>query len=495
MSDATQGKTIVICCDGTWNTPRDKTNVWRAYQILGQALGGGGHETPLGDDRKFTEGTAGGRPFVIYYDEGVGTTAHHRLEGGAFATGLSLNIKQAYDFLLEHWQPEDRLFCLGFSRGAFSVRSFCGLLGAAGLPQGLATETERQQAVECAFAYYRLAPADRAGSREAAALEGYRRASPSVRFLGVWDTVGSLGVPLPNLPFINGKLLADKIRFHDTALGGNVQTACQAIATSERRGLFKPVLWSRAPGQAKAEDGSTVPQKVLQVWFTGAHGDVGGGYEVSDLPLIALDWMLRRAMDAKLGLDLEPALATLPRNPLGPRHASEADWLGRLTSGEISTMVLRVVGDLPFARLLPLQVLGGLANLFAAPNYDRPMGGECLADDGTFSVGYGERIHESVLDRFRPRCRPANVDLAVESGLPIFRERREIRRPMPSGTMARIDGQDVEIQDLSPSGARLGKVRRLKVGIDYPFKSNHVGDITANVVWAEMDRAGVRFLQ
>lgn len=494
MSAANEGKTIVVCCDGTWNAPKDETNVWRSYLLLASTLEEREPETDL-DDRRITEGTAGGRRYLLYYDQGVGTEKGRRIKGGAFAMGLSANIKQAYAFLLERWQPGDRLFCLGFSRGAFTVRSFCGLLGSAGLAQGLESEAERNQAVERAFAYYRKPPREREQSPEAEALASYQRLFPSVRFLGVWDTVGSLGVPLPNLPFINRKLLADQIRFHDTALGGNVQSACQAMAISERRGLFKPVLWSRAPGQSKAEDESPVPQKVLQVWFTGAHGDVGGGYEVSDLPTITLDWMLRRAMEAGLGLDVEPILTKLPRNALGPRHASEADWLGRLTSGEITDMVLRVVGDLPFARLLPLQVLGGLANLLSAPNYDRPMGGECLGDDGTYSVGYGERIHESVLERFRPRCRPSNLDVAVESGLPVFRERHEIRRPMPSGTMARIDGQDVEIEDLSSSGARLGKVRRLKVGDDYPFHSNHVGDTTANVVWTHANRAGVRFLQ
>jgi hypothetical protein len=197
MAEGNVDKTIVVCCDGTWNKPKDETSVWRSYKLLAKALDQAAPETDLGD-RRITEGSAGGRHYVLYYDGGVGTAERQRLKGGTFAVDLSANIKQAYEFLLERWQQGDRVFCL---------------------------------------------------------------------------------------------------------------------------------------------------------------------------------------------------------------------------------------------------------------------------------------------------------DLAVESGLPIFRERSEVRRLTPPGTTGRIDGQDVEIEDLSPSGARLGKVRRLEVGIDYPFHSNDVGATTASVVWTRRDRAGIRLLQ
>ncbi|HEX6011592.1 MAG TPA: DUF2235 domain-containing protein, partial [Geminicoccaceae bacterium] len=292
---------IVVCCDGTWNKADDQTNVHRTYRLLARCLTGGS-EQPIGDDRLVTRGRApDGRQVYLYYATGVGTRRWQRGSGGLFGAGLGENIRQAYSFLAENAAPDDELFVFGFSRGAFTVRSLCGLLGCAGLPT-----TFCEEAVRAAWRFYRVPPGQRAGSAQEAELVRHEPRGAKVRFLGVYDTVGSLGVSVPQLRWVNGlveRSLGGVIRFHDAALGRNVETACQALAIHERRGTFKPVVWSRAPGLVRRPDGSLGEQRVLQVWFAGSHADVGGGYPQTDLSDIPFDWMVRRAMEEGLQVD------------------------------------------------------------------------------------------------------------------------------------------------------------------------------------------------
>jgi uncharacterized protein (DUF2235 family) len=118
-----------------------------------------------------------------------------------------------------------------------------------------------------------------------------------VRFLGVFDTVGALGLPLDWVKRITADLPHLNLQFHDTRLCGNVDVACQALAIDERRGPYEPTWWEApAPGAA-------LPEKILQVWFPGVHSDVGGGYaDDKSLAEVALGWMLEQAREA--GLDV-----------------------------------------------------------------------------------------------------------------------------------------------------------------------------------------------
>jgi uncharacterized protein (DUF2235 family) len=315
------GGTVVVCCDGTWNKADDQTNVHRTYRLLRRCLGDPLEEL-IGTDRRVTRGTdPDRRPVCLCYDTGVGTERWQKGSGGLFGSGLGQNIRQAYAFLAENTAPDDELFLFGFSRGAFTVRSLCGLLGCAGLPTAFSKE-----AVRAAWRFYRVPPAERAASAEKAELAEHAPRGAKVRFLGVYDTVGSLGVPVPQLRWLNGlaeRALGGVIRFHDTALGRNVETACQALAIHERRGTFKPVVWSRAPGRVRRPDGTTVEQRVLQVWFAGAHGNVGGGYPQTDLSDIAFDWMTRRAVEAGLRVPDAALSAAVNGNCYGFRHDSD----------------------------------------------------------------------------------------------------------------------------------------------------------------------------
>jgi uncharacterized protein (DUF2235 family) len=259
---------LIVCCDGTWMAAEstDVTNVtYMARAIAPTAL----------------DGTTQ----VVFHDPGVGTGNWvDRLTGGAFGIGLVANIVDAYRFLVYNYAPGDEVFFFGFSRGAFTVRSTVGMIRKCGLLQ-------KRHANRVADAH-RLYRSRTIGVDDADA-QRFRAdySHPlSADFLGVWDTVGSLGIP--------GTLLRPLVRwrhgFHDTRLSTTVKRAYHAVAIDERRGPFKPTLWETQPHPT---------QIVEQAWFAGVHSDVGGGYHDRALANITLQWMARRASDAGLAFD------------------------------------------------------------------------------------------------------------------------------------------------------------------------------------------------
>ena len=485
------GGVVAVCCDGTWNDPDDQTNVHRTYRLLGRCLADASEEM-IGDDRRVTRGTAAdGRRVCVYYDTGVGTRRWQKGSGRLFGAGLGENIRQAYAFLAADMAPDDELFLFGFSRGAFTVRSLCGLLGCAGLPARASAA-----AVEAAWRFYRVPPGQRAGSAQEAELVRHEPRGAKVRFLGVYDTVGSLGVPVPQLRWVNGLvewLLGGVIRFHDAALGRNVETACQALAIHERRGTFKPVVWSRAPGLVRRPDGSLAEQRVLQVWFAGSHADVGGGYPQADLSDIPFDWMMRRAMEEGLQVREEVLRAAAGGNCYGSRHDSDRSWIGRVTNGELLQTARAISGGLPlglgaFAWLLDLA-----GNLFTVRSADRRIGGEVEDDDGTFCVPVGERIHSSVLDRYRGEHMPESVHKALAARVEVFRERSDARRP-GAGATSLVNNVACAVEDVSAAGARVGGAAWLVPGSEVTFQGPLGQAVTAAVVWQRDDEAGLRLL-
>lgn len=492
---------IAVCCDGTWNDPGSGTNIRKTFELLGACLHDARTET-LGDDREVARGRApSGEECLLYYDRGVGTGRRQRGKGGVFGIGLGENVRQAYAFLAEHATVEDEIHVFGFSRGAFTVRSLCGLLGCAGLPTRL-----KEQAVEAAWNWYRLSPAERsrppAERREAvermqADLLRHEPRGVKVRFLGIYDTVGSLGIPVPRLRWLNGwadRLMGGVIRFHDTTLGRNVEIACQALAIHERRGTFKPVVWSRAPGRVRRADGTVVEQRVLQTWFAGAHADVGGGYLESDLADIAFIWMMNQAAEAGLHVDPERLLLAAPGNCYGFRHDSDRSLIARVTSGETLRTVRALAGRLPPGLGMITWVLD-LFSFLQVPACDRQIAGEIETDDGTFCVPVGERIHESVLARYRGEMQPESVRKALACGIEVFRERAERRRPLADGEPAAVNDDRCTLLDVSPSGVRIRVAAQLDPKAQHRFESRRTGSCTAELVWQQGDRAGLRLLQ
>ena len=288
-------KRIVLLLDGTWNdidAGRCDTNIVRMRDLISKHLVAASDHGELGNNtasKKVHGYTASGKEHIIYYERGVGTGAFDRFNGGAFGEGLSRNIRHAYKFLSFWYEPGDEIFVYGFSRGAYTARSLVGYLAATGLLRRDACNDERES---LAWGYYRTPPYDRMpGVWHDLTEYVHNRDSFRVALLGVFDTVGSLGIPIHFAWQFN----RDKYEFHDVELSSITDVNLHALAIDEHRWPFQATLW-RMPAFKKYE---TV---VEQVWFSGAHADVGGGYIVEEsrdadtayADDTTLDWMVRR---------------------------------------------------------------------------------------------------------------------------------------------------------------------------------------------------------
>ena len=281
-------KNIVICSDGTWQTPRQE-NTTHVVEMARAVL-------PTAPD---------GKTQVVFYDWGVGTEGWmSRLAGGISGKGIDKNIRDCYRFLMHNYDDGDEIYLFGFSRGAYTVRSLAGLIRNCGV-----LRKEKASKLPAAYEMYRRRDA-KPKSAEAKVFRSDYSRETAIRFIGVWDTVGALGIPLRGL----SKLTAHRHGFHDVALSRYVKHGCHALAIDERRGPFRPSLW-----KAKSNEG----QIVEQVWFAGVHGDVGGSLDTG-LGRPAFEWMKERASYAGLALDEAPA----PQIDSEPASAaSKQGWL------------------------------------------------------------------------------------------------------------------------------------------------------------------------
>ncbi len=297
-------KRLVICSDGTWNTPDQKdqgvvrpTNVVKVAECIAP-------RTPDGTEQ------------VVFYDEGVGTHwGLDRLTGGAFGHGLSTNVKDAYRFLVCNYCDGDEIYLFGFSRGAYTVRSAVGLIRNCGI-----LHKHEASRIPEAYALYRRrdAPPDAAES-QAFRLKYSRQAR--ITCLGVWDTVGALGIPVRGLRWLTRK----RHQFHDVTLSRIVDHAYHALAIDERRRPFAPAIWHTQ---------TALGQVVEQVWFAGVHSNVGGGYKDAGLSDLALEWMLAKAQDCGLAVSqtcvagrLEPNHRGVLRNSKKGLYRLTGDWV------------------------------------------------------------------------------------------------------------------------------------------------------------------------
>ena len=268
-------KRLVFCFDGTWNklAPELATNV-----VL----------TAASIQRMDPKGVVQ----IIHYDEGVGTGDLDAMRGGMFGTGLIDNVREAYRFLIFNFDPDDQIYVFGFSRGAYSARTFVGFLRHVGplhrlhagrIDEALALYTKRRAGMagsSAAMRRFRADYADKvcigAGDEQwrCANKPGYVPGSAPllrVKYLGVWDTVGALGVPelLPFSGWINREY-----DFHDPSLDSFVESARHAVAIDERRKLFPPVLFgdlaelNLAAGFKNDDPKAPYQEK----WFPGVHG-------------------------------------------------------------------------------------------------------------------------------------------------------------------------------------------------------------------------------
>jgi uncharacterized protein (DUF2235 family) len=348
---------LVVCCDGTWNTPRTATNIYRTYQFLRERLGASvsAEVTQQNGARTCHGRDADGAEVLLFYDEGVGTNWFDRVAGGGTGIGLSDNVQQAYHFLANNYEPGSEIYVFGFSRGAYTARSLCGFVKAtAGLLVRPSMPEVWRAYVDC-YATGRGIIAQPGGwslagvrdwlvgkvgdavghiGRDVASLP--RHTDVKIRFIGVYDTVGALGVPLAVTATVNEPIVG----FHDTALGAIVENAVQALAVDEKRGPYVPTLWTQA-----ADAAAPAGQRVLQVWFPGVHSDIGGGYPDKGIGDTTWDFMMRQAADAGLVIDPAQRTPSLTLQELPPLHESFDDTWRRLSDKlRIIPQGVRVVG-------------------------------------------------------------------------------------------------------------------------------------------------------
>ncbi|MET0764619.1 MAG: DUF2235 domain-containing protein [Blastococcus sp.] len=305
---------IAVFLDGTWSDANARTNIVQIYERVPRGGGGAVQE--------------------VRYIKGVGTGIFDRLQGGILGEGLDDDIREAYSFIAaRHRSDDDRIHLLGYSRGAFAARSLAGMIAKCGIIG------ERDMPATAVFARYRDTKTP--GLREMQEGEAPARTAEDdlvlarsrlvrIRFIGVFDTVGSLGIPGGIGRFLSRR----RYEFHDTRLSGLVDLACHAVAVDEHRKQFGPTLWTSVPIPIPGH-----PTRVEQRWFVGSHANVGGGGTTdpavdNPLSVLAREWIVDRAVAA--GLVVEPP----PVPPTGN------EWRGR-----IEDSYGRFVGGL--ARLLP----------------------------------------------------------------------------------------------------------------------------------------------
>lgn len=279
-------KSIIILCDGTSNEINsNRTNILRLYGTLKKDSGQ-----------------------LVYYDPGVGTFGagndlsyySRQLKefwGKVSGWGLDHNVKEAYRFLIEHYQhgdsndqPPDRIYLFGFSRGAYTVRVLAGLIRAIGI-----LHKSNLNLLDYAYQAYKDIPEDPDDDQDYSEINLYddilRANKPTIDFMGLFDTVGSV---------IEQGRYGPRLRFHAfTRRNVKVKAVRQALAIDERRNMYSPLPWvKQGEYRSNAYDKKTsMPQDAKEVWFSGVHSDVGGGYpeEVSALAKLPLYWMIREA--------------------------------------------------------------------------------------------------------------------------------------------------------------------------------------------------------
>lgn len=292
-------KNIILCSDGTGNRggKGNGTNVWRIYNCV--------------DLNSHKDKSAKKQKQISFYEDGVGTEDFKpfKLFGGAFGWGLGRNIQDLYDFLIKNYNQGDDIYLFGFSRGAFTVRSLAGLIEQCGIPERRSDSALMKEIVNKAYRAYKNTHKKKKTTRlmnmfishpekylsdhkhqeyleDARTFKkDYSEENIKIHFIGVWDTVSAVGMPFDFLRVTLDWLW--NTEFHDYQLGPSVENACHALSIDDERLTFHPQLWD--------ENGIPSNTKLEQVWFSGVHSNVGGGYPKQGMSYVPLHWMMSKA--------------------------------------------------------------------------------------------------------------------------------------------------------------------------------------------------------
>ncbi|MEO1734169.1 MAG: DUF2235 domain-containing protein [Pseudomonadota bacterium] len=377
-------KNIVVLCDGTSNEiSSNRTNVLRLYGCLQK------------DESQ-----------IVFYDPGVGTFGADNawsqtyrkfteLWGQATGWGLDRNVKESYRFIVENYEKgpkidgrhphRDQIYIFGFSRGAYTARVLAGFIHCVGL-----MNKENLNLLDYAYRAYKSIGKNEGKGHDSdvfAEVRLYERIlqtdRPTIRCLGLFDTVASVIEPGRLLPRLSSNAF--------TSTNSSVQTVRHAVAINEERTMFQPTLWPEG-GEYRPnlfDKDSAVPQDSKEVWFTGVHGDIGGGYpeDQGALAKLPLAWMLDEIKST--GLKLKPR--TINRIVLGQgddNKYSKPDPKGRLHNS--MTTAWSILEFIP--RRLPR---GGIANRSGFLGVYLPLFSPRPIPDGA-------KLHKSVEERGTP---------------------------------------------------------------------------------------------
>ncbi len=246
----------------------------------------------------------------IYYEPGLQWEHWRKATDIAFGRGINRQIRRAYGWLASNYRPGDRIFLMGYSRGAYAVRSLGGVIDRIGL---LRSDVATERNVVMAYRHYQTQP-------ESEVAQAFSKANchtgVGIEMVGVWDTVKALGLRVPLLWLFT----EDAHAFHNHQLGPHIRHGFQALALNETRAAFDPVLWECPPGWTG---------HVEQVWFRGAHADIGGqigSFQVArPLANIPFVWMMEKAQVCGLVLP-EGWRERFPCDPSAPMVGTWQRW-------------------------------------------------------------------------------------------------------------------------------------------------------------------------
>lgn len=308
--EISMSKNIVLCSDGTGSSGYQKrgTNVYKLFEAVDLH----GHK----EDPRIAKQ-------IAFYDDGVGTETGKlkKVLGSAFGYGLSKNVKELYADLVRTYNVGDRIYLFGFSRGAFTVRTLAGFINTCGIldRNDLKSSKDLTRKVDKVYEQYRrkykalISPLVHC-LRDLCSISNNKiktiKDTP-IEFIGVWDTVDAVGVPIKELAWVIDKFFYP-FRFVDSKLSKKekLKKACHALSIDDERLTFHPVMWNEEGEkevEVEGEDGEK-EKRVEQVWFAGVHSNVGGGYSKHGMSLVSLDWMMKKAEQTGLRLTAKDKL-------------------------------------------------------------------------------------------------------------------------------------------------------------------------------------------
>jgi uncharacterized protein (DUF2235 family) len=292
-------KNIVVFSDGTGQEggKGHNTNVYKLFNMC--------------EDRTDRQ--------ITFYDRGLGT-GWRKLGGQAFGAGISKNIKECYTFIFDHYNRGDQIYLFGFSRGATTVRSLSSFIHLFGiLPKS------RPELIDEGYDIYKKLKTRDAEAKKF--IDRHHNMWCRIQFLGVWDTVAALGIPLKGVNVLLEQVPGLQHKYQNLSMSQSVKHGRHALAIDDERKTFHPLLWD-----AEVEHDQTVEQ----VWFCGMHTDVGGGYPEQGLSDIPLEWIKNEAEKKGLLTFKTSRLGTNP-NPNGKMHDSRGSKLARLYKRKVRT--------------------------------------------------------------------------------------------------------------------------------------------------------------